>query len=191
MSIKVILNLIVLSCAVVGLSSNDKSESQKQAPPNLSGTWKLDKSKGNYVKYSRLKPDADLILVISHVEPEIKVARKSVWRGQEHVQELTYYSDGRGEVSRTFIDNIEGKSKTKWEANRLVSRFSVSLKQGLGSLDVLQEWKVSADGKTLTQIQRIQQTSLPRPSSPDSAIIARILNQMGPSEIKRVFNRIS
>ncbi|HKC64903.1 MAG TPA: hypothetical protein VKB86_14770 [Pyrinomonadaceae bacterium] len=187
--IAILLSLAVTMC--VAQNGNDKSG--KQSRPDLSGTWKLDKSKGNYVAYSGLKPDAELILVISHNEPEIKVTRKSVWQGQERVQEWTYYSDGRGEVGHTIIDGKEGESKTKWEGDKLVSRFSISLGGGRTrvSVEVTQELKVSANGKVLTQTERMQQAgwppqSLPQRGGPSSGTII-----VGPSEIKRVFNRIS
>jgi hypothetical protein len=191
---KVVICLIVLSYTVLCPGSNVRNKSQKKGPPDLSGTWRLDKSKGNYVKYGGLKPETDLILIISHADPEIKVTRKSIWEGQQRIQEMTYYSDGRGETGSTFIGSLEGKSISKWDGNKFVTRFSATSKNGgWGSVTfyVIQEWKLSADGKTLTQTERTQQTSLPEPSRLNPNISTEILKLMSPREIKRMFKRIS
>ncbi|HEX6189083.1 MAG TPA: hypothetical protein VFZ40_13475 [Pyrinomonadaceae bacterium] len=184
---------MILLSAVFGLTPVQSVTLQPK--PDFSGTWELDKSKGNYVKISGLKPEANLILVISHAEPQIKVTRRLLWNGREDLQEVNYYPDGRGEFSRTFINESEGKSKTKWKGKKLVTEFSVTLKnEKLGDLkyDVIQEWKLSADGKTLTQTQRAFNFSPPPSglSSPNS-LLKTIDPGAGAEEIKRVFNRIS
>lgn len=197
---KAIVSSIVLSCAITSLAASSKNLSQLQKP-NLSGTWKLDKSKGNYVKYARLKSQDDLMLLISHVDPEIKVVHKLIKNGKQDTRELIYYSDGRGETGYTFMDDSPGKSKTTWRGNKLVSRFFVNL-NGRGAtvtFEVVQEWKLSADGKTLTQTQTVRQTNLPITtaggSSREATIaeeLSRNLNQSLPAnEIVRVFNRLS
>lgn len=187
-----ICSLIVLS-AVFGLTPVQSAPLQSR--PDFSGTWKLDKSKGNYVEISGLKPEADLILVISHAEPQIKVTRKLLWNGREDLQETNYYADGRGEFSRTFINESESKSKTKWNGKKVVTEFSVTLKnEKLGEIkyDVIQEWKLSADGKTLTQTQRAFNFSgPPYLLSPPSGLFKTPESMSPGEEIKRVFTRIS
>lgn len=189
---KEVICLAVLSFTLLCPGSNIGNGSQKKAPPDLSGTWQLEKSKGNYVKYSGLKPEADLILIIFHADPEIKVTRKSLWRGEERIQELIYYSDERGERGSTFINGLEGKSRSRWDGNKFVTRFTATSKnigRGGVNFDVIQEWKLSDDGKTLTQTEWAKQTSVPGKLSSD--ITYEILKHMGPTEIKRVFKRIS
>jgi hypothetical protein len=192
---KVAISLIVLCCVAWSFGSNVENESSLQKrPPDLSGTWKLDKSKGNYVKYSGLKPDADFILIVSHAEPEIKVTRKSIWGGQEQTQEMTYYSDGRGEIGRRFIGNSEGKSKSEWDGDKFVTRFSITSEhagQRRVSFDVIQEWKMSADGKTLTQTERVNQPISTGSINPGSGPMHGNLIVVFPSELKRVFHRAS
>jgi hypothetical protein len=193
---KVIVGVIVLFCAVIGLGSNGRNESQKKGARNLSGAWKLDKSKGNYLEYSGLKPQADLILVISHVEPEIKITRKLIWEGQESIQESIYYSDGRGEVSRTLVANMEGKSKTRWSGDKLVSRISAynkNIGRGKIKVDVIQEWKLSDDGNRLTQIERFPLSDFPgqvNARGSRASIQPGTVVRVYPNEIERVFNRI-
>jgi hypothetical protein len=191
---KAFISLIVLCSTALCLGSNVRNEFQKKRPSDLSGTWRLDKSKGNYVKYSGLKPDADLILIISHVEPEIKVTRKSIWGGQEQTQEMTYYSDGRGETGRRLIGSSEGKSKSAWDGDKFVTRFSITSEitaRGRISYDVIQEWKLSSDGKTLTQTEMINPTSSTGSINPRSGTMHENLIVVFPSEIKRVFHRTS
>ena len=188
-----ICSLIVLS-AVFGLTPVQSAPLQSR--PDFSGTWKLDKSKGNYVKISGLKPEADFILVISHAEPQIRVTRKLLWNGREDLQEVNYYADGSGEFSRTFITESESKSKTKWNGKKLVTEFTVTLKnERLGDFkyDVIQEWKLSADGKTLTQTERAFNFSGPpfMLSPPHPLLKSNTNPGSGIEEIKRVFNRIS
>jgi hypothetical protein len=186
--------LLVSCCAAMCLGAGAGVKAQKKAPPDLSGVWKLDKSKGNYAKYSGLKPDADLILVVSHAEPEIKVVRRSIWAGQERVQEAVYYSDGRGETSRTFMGSAEHKSKSEWDGDRLVTRFSYPSKgpgRGTFTYEVTQEWKLSADGETLTQTERVRQTGTPLTTRPGSGPIPGVTNLVFPEKVTRVFRRIS
>jgi hypothetical protein len=189
---RIIVVLIFLCCAVSGPGSNAQNEAQKKGTPDLSGTWKLDRSKGNYARYSGLKPDADLLLIISQAGPEIKVTRKSLWRGQERVLEATYYGDGRGEVASTFLGSSENKSQSSWEGNKFVTRFSVTSEtrvRGRITYEVTQEWKLSADGKTLTQTETIKPASLTSMARPVLGPISEGGVFVFPGEIKRVFNR--
>jgi hypothetical protein len=186
--------LIILSCAGVCSGSGNGPEPQKKPKPDFGGTWKLDRSKGNYAKTTGLKPGAELVLVISQVDPEIRVTRKLTWKGDERVQQLTYYSDGRGETNPSLVTMDEAKSKTRWSGNKLVLSYSFSA----GSagrraiiLDVTEEWKLSADGKTLTQTQRTSQDLSNLPGVGATGIPRSIFIQAIPTEIKKVFTRIS
>lgn len=188
MSKKVFISLIVISCTVLFTGSNARSKSQKKGPPDLTGTWKLDKSKGHYNRLTGPKTDADadLILTILHVEPEIKVTRKLVREGREHfLPELTYYSDGRGETGYALAEPLEGKSKSKWEGNKLVTKFTA---RGKASYEIVQEWRLSEDGNTLTQTEKARLTSFVNDSSLEIKSVAR--NEMSVSQSKMVFRRI-
>jgi hypothetical protein len=146
------------------------------------------------VRYSGLKPDADLLLIISHVEPEIRVTRKSLWRGQEHLREATYYSDGRGETASKFLSDSENKSKSGWEGDKFVTQFSVAFEthgRGRGSYEVRQEWQLSADGKTLTQTERIVRPISTTMASQGLNSILQGAVLIFPGEVKSVFHRVS
>jgi hypothetical protein len=185
---KVMISLVVISCIVLCIGSNAKSKSQKKGPPDLTGIWKLDKSKGHYNRLSGPKTDtdADLILTISHVEPEIKVIRKLIREGQERIlQELIYYSDGKGETGYALVAPLEGKSKSKWDGNKLMTKFTA---RGKEIYEVIQEWSLSADGNTLTQTEKARLTSVVSDSSLEIKSVAR--NEMSVTESKMVFHRI-
>jgi hypothetical protein len=188
---KVIISLLVLSFIVMCFGANGRSRDNKQDKPNFSGTWKLDRTRGNYVSRASLKPEDDLMLVISHAEPEIKVIRKFIKGGQKQIQDLTYYSDCRGEVGYTFIDRKKSKSKTEWEGAAIVSRFSVPLESTSREdtyVNVTESWVLSDDGKTLTQTQQFQISKKSR-SSLDSQLPRIPMPQITETQI--FFNRVS
>lgn len=187
---------IVLAVAAASLATAGK-DSPKSQTPNLSGTWKLERSKGNYASYAQLRKQDDLTLLISHADPEIRVISKLLKNGNENTLELTYYTDGRGELGHTFIGDLHGKSITGWRGNKLVSRFSVNAGPGPKvPLDVVQEWKLSRDGKTLTQSQILRQTEVRTSGGSSSEALiaeemARIyVRSLGDNEITRDFTRV-
>ncbi len=80
-----------------------------------------------------------------------------------------YYSDGRGETNPTIMflstgtdmnrqgtDKDTTKSKTSWSGNKLVTRTTLSnLIAGRRlEFEVVDEWKLSKDGKVLTQTSK-------------------------------------
>ena len=74
------------------------------------------------------------------------------------------------------------KSKTKWQHDRIVTRTSVESRVGGMRLQylVVDEWKISADGKLLTQTSRIQgdpdtvPSFIPSPSPDDKRVYVLI-----------------
>jgi len=138
-------------------------------------------------------------LTISITDPEVKIICKRIENGEEKTRELIYHADGRTETARTFYGDHEGKAKTSWHENKLVSNFLIDLKDrhGTVSANVTQEWKVSSDGKALTSTQTFRQSEIPvraiGGSSREAELAAeqaRILSQLLPtSEIVTVFER--
>ena len=133
------------------------------AKPDLSGTWAFDRSRSNVGKTSSVNSE----IKISHHDPELKIHRTININGQPDQRELIYYTDGRGETNPTTIwlstspdpkspHPAETKSKTKWNGDRVVIRSKLRLMAGIHAIeeDVVDEWKLSADGKTLTQTTR-------------------------------------
>jgi len=168
----------------------------KQKPtkikPDFSGTWLLDRAKGNVG--SSATPDQPL--KIAHHDPELKISRMIPGNGQVTAHDFVYYTDGRGETNPTLValststdvnrsdhDNDISKSRTTWSGNKLVTRSTVrSLIGGhLLEFEIIDAWKLSADGKSLTQNSRTvfqQDTS------------GAIFVPGAEPEIKRVFNRV-
>lgn len=163
--------LLLLACAGLTAAQGKK---EGKPHPDLSGTWRIDKSKSDYGEFSdRPLSKADATLVITHRDPELKVRRTLSLNGQEEVKEFTSYTDERGETNQATIGVGEVKSKTKWDGDRVVvSEAHVTRRSQSGpyELNVTQRWQVSSDGKTLTNTTTIS-------------------NQMGAQQIKLVYRR--
>jgi len=111
--------LLLLAC-VPYFAANARTSHQKQARPNLSGTWTMEQSK---TKESILNPP-ELTLIIAHQEPEIRIKRRFTLGGRQQEQDLIYYTDRRGESNVTLGGGKnKSDSRTKWERDRLVIRY--------------------------------------------------------------------
>ncbi len=145
---------MIAACAI---ASGQGGKSQTK--PDLSGTWAFDAAHSNVTPASIVNAG----IKISHHDPEFKVFRTITVNGNEEQKELTYYTDGRGETNPAthwissspdakLPQSAETKSKTKWSGNRIVTRFSLRTTEGIHVVEqeVVDEWKLSADGKTLT-----------------------------------------
>lgn len=144
--------VFLLMCASLALAQDNKP---KDAKPDFSGTWTFDRSKSNLGPLARTGlANAEVMLVITHKEPELKILRKINLNGNTGNQEFTYYSDGRGETNPASIGNGEVKSKTKWDKMKLESKSSTSFQlRGGGDTfhtDTAERRELSQDGKTLT-----------------------------------------
>lgn len=165
---KLILLLWAMSFVLV-CSAQDK-KSAAQTSPDLTGTWERNLSRSK--RGNRGVGTAVVRLIISHKEPELKVTRQSDSIGKETITNSVYYTDGRGEKNVTGFSavvslglpyeniepnkggskNLEVRSKTKWEGDKLVSRYSMNFAiQGRRvDIDVAEKRELSPDGKTLT-----------------------------------------
>ncbi len=154
----------ILIC-VVGTAPAQQKQKTVKSKPDLTGTWLLDPSRSN-VGSSRT-PDRPL--KITHHDPELKITCRVEYNGQVTGQDLIYYSDGRGETNPTTMflststdmnpqghDKDVTKSKTTWSGNKLVTRSTLrSLIAGrVLEFDIIDEWKLSQDSKTLRQTSR-------------------------------------
>jgi hypothetical protein len=132
-------------------SSIAQSNKAAIASPDFSGTWVLDKSKSKLGEGGHGAAYISTALEISHREPELKVIRKFGRNGREQSEELTYYTDGRGE-SHPFAYTISGlKTKTKWDKARLTTKWTWSSDIGNDSLftDISERRELSADKRVL------------------------------------------
>lgn len=123
------------------------AQAQIKSKPNLSGTWIVDASKSE--KTSNPLEDSETSVTIQQNDPEVKLLRTL---GSFTVTSI-YFSDGRGETYKDPATGHELKSKTKWDGDKLVTRYT-GRRIGIGtvtSMDIIEEWRLSKDGKTLTK----------------------------------------
>jgi hypothetical protein len=133
--------------------------------PDLTGTWLLDRTRSNVGPSAR--PEQPL--KIAHHDPELRITHMIMDNGQLTGRDFVYYTDGRGETNPTTMylssgtdmnpqghDKDVTKSKTTWRGNKLVTRSILRSVIGGRPLEfaVIDEWKLSSDGKTLTQSSR-------------------------------------
>lgn len=182
-----IFGFIISLCA-----STNSQNSKSPAKPDFSGTWLLDTKKSNA---GALTTRPDLPITISHQDPEFKMVTSSEVSGQIRKHEFTYFTDGRGETNEATsvitsnpsgfkpedLRNKTTESKTKWSGNKIVtrSRYKVNVPGGsFLEFEQVDEWKLSNDGKILTQTSRVNLESSNTAFFPANA-----------PEKKRVFNR--
>jgi hypothetical protein len=185
-----IICFFVMAGTFVGPAQGKGSKST-QTKPDFSGNWLLDSKKSSPGKSD--KPDNPIR--ISHREPEFRITRTSESDGKTVERESVYFTDGRGETNPATAllttnprDVKPGdvakeltKSKTKWSGNRLVTRSSLRLLVAghVIEYELIDEWRLSADGKVLTQTSRVvfQQS--------DTVFLPAMV-----PETKRAYNRI-
>lgn len=145
-----------------------KSQTKSQTKPDLSGSWLLDQKKSND---SGLTTRPDLPIRIAHDDPEFRVTRPSESKGQIVERNFTYFTDGRGETNQATsglttnpsaaqADRLKtrvAESKTKWSGKKIVTRMPLRLNVGghVVEYEQIDEWKLSEDGKVLTQTSRL------------------------------------
>jgi hypothetical protein len=121
---------------------------QSPVPAELGGTWKLNRDKSELQDDYRYAVSRDeQSLTIDQHEPEVRINRRYASGDANSV----IYTDGRSANNRdTNGDTIT--SNTKWEGKKLISRYAIHrlFNGNSETVDVIDEWTVSSDGKTLT-----------------------------------------
>jgi hypothetical protein len=156
----------VLICALGATGTQAQPKQKVTSPkPDFSGSWQLDTAKSNVGP----SVTSDQPLKITHHDPELRVTRMVANNGQVTGRDFVYYTDGRGETNPTIVflstgtdmnrqgrDKDVTKSKTTWTSNKLVTRSIVrSLIGGqVLEFEIIDEWKLASNGKTLTQSSR-------------------------------------
>jgi hypothetical protein len=182
-----------LCFAVVALASPLSAQNKPAKPkPDLTGTWLLDVKKSNSVG---LTTRPDLPIKSSHEDPELRITLTSESNGQLVERQFVYFTDGRGEENQATamlttnpsvpprdLQKERTKSTTRWSGNKIVTRSLLQLLAGgrVVEFELVDEWKLSSDGKTLTQTTRTVYLQ----SSGGAFIPA-----MAPDK-KRVYNRV-
>lgn len=150
-----LLSVLLLLVSVTLVAAQGERRKDGKNHPDLTGTWVLDKSKSDFGPFqSSPVVKADVTLVISHREPELKITRRASLNGRSETQELAYYTDERGEKNPSVFGKVGLESKTKWEGTRLVARSVVMRRSASGEpirIESVERWQLSSDGRTLTQ----------------------------------------
>jgi hypothetical protein len=126
-----------------------------KARPDFSGTWELDRSKSDFGPFGgRPLAKADSTIVVTHRDPELKIARTLRMNGREETREFVYYTDGRGETNPAAFGGPALKTQTKWEGERVWAYAKTTWPARDGrpavELETTQRWHLSSGGRTLT-----------------------------------------
>ena len=138
-------SIIVFTCAML---ASAQGQPVKKASPDLSGTWKLNSQKSDLADdYRYALSLGEESVSISVQNPEVKVTRRYSFGESNSI----LYTDGRTASNRDTTGE-PFKSSAKWDGRRLVSRYALhrSFRGNPETVDVIDEWTVSNDGKTLT-----------------------------------------
>lgn len=158
------LSTFTLIVVLLMSSAATHAQPKSKTKPDLTGSWLLDQKKSNS---AGLTSRPDLPLKISHHDPEFRVVLSGVSNGQIVEREFVYFTDGRGEENQATslltanpsaikpddLKNKITKSKTKWSGKKIVtrSRLRTDVAGHFIEFEQVDEWKVSDDGKVLTQ----------------------------------------
>jgi hypothetical protein len=147
--------LLIPVLALAGQNSRNK--------PDLSGTWKCVDSPKQSVY-------AGSALVIAHQEPQIKMSRRVVVKGQTAIADLVFFSDARGDtnVASDWLPRDDTYkngpvSVTNWDGHKLTTKYSVlgeyreqpSGVMRTGTIETTDSWELSKDGNKLTQTRTV------------------------------------
>ncbi len=162
---------------------------------DISGKWLLDRSKSNAGDFGK----RDTPVVIVYNEPELRITRTLERNGQTLERDFVYYTDGRGETNMALIllttntrdvtaedlDKEVIKSKTTRQRDKIVIRAIRRNMTGthVFEYEMVDEWKLSSDGKTLTQTSRMI-------FRPDVSSRSVFVPANRPDD-KRVYNRVN
>jgi hypothetical protein len=155
----------ILICGFGTTRAVAQGQQNTKTKPDFTGTWLLDRKKSN--AGASTKPDQPL--KIAHRDPELRITHIVESIGQATALDLVYYTDGRGETNPATIflspgtdmnrpghDKDVSRSKSTWTRNKLIIRSTLRSLIGGRQLEfeVIDEWKLSADLKSLTQTSR-------------------------------------
>lgn len=116
---------------------------QTPARPNFTGTWAMDPAKS---ELGEMPATTSHVLTIVHKEPNITIDREVDGRKDS----APFRTDG---VETSFKAECCGelKSSGRWEGTTLMRR--------VGNENITQNdaWTLSADGKTLTIVRKVEQ----------------------------------
>ena len=169
----------LLIASLLAACAGASASAQVKSKPDLSGVWLVDQSKSE--KTNSPLEDSEISVTIQQNEPEIKMVR----RYQMTSLVINYFTDGREISTKKLIASDVLKATTKWDGDKLVNR-TLTRRIVMGrsvDMDVVEEWKLSKDGKTLTKKIII---IFPR-NAPDKVNAVPVARPT--EEFKKVYNR--
>lgn len=180
---KSIILCVCLAASLAGVSSAQVGKGKAERP-DFSGTWKLDRAASEFGGARSIWKN-DTTLVITHRDPELRVTRTlTLGDGRQETKELVYYTDGRKETNPMAFGAGRFETQTKWEGGKVVTYASYgppSRRFAGDWSDATFKWRLSDDGRTLTQTI----LSSMRPSVGPSSV-ADTIN----TEVKLVYRRV-
>lgn len=115
----------LLSTMTFGLGLQTKTNHPAQPRPDLSGKWILDLGKSKLGRERMPLKITSVTLLISQEESMLRLNETTDYEGLQITEEMTCYTDERGETNRTPIRSMAMKSKTRWKGLQLVTRTSI------------------------------------------------------------------
>jgi hypothetical protein len=159
--------LITCSLLCAPAAAAQKADAERL---DLTGTWALDRGKSDFGPFADSPVvRAEVTLTVAHEGPELKISRRETHDGRERTTELSYYTDGRGELNPSTLGRVGVKSTTKVDGRKVVATSTLTRRGADGkpsTLETTDTWQLSADGRVLTQttaisygggVQRIRQ----------------------------------
>jgi hypothetical protein len=151
--------LWLITIATISFAHQSGNTPQQRPKADLSGRWTLDLTKSTLAKDQK-EGLTKYVLTILQRETDIKIVRTIRRSGQESVDELVYYTDGRADP-RLASQNIY--VKTTWRKNKLYQRITSSIGSPFLSFQTVteDEWRLSNDGRTLTRTVHTSSSGMP------------------------------
>jgi len=155
--------VVLLPICLIACVSICFGQSNKTAPLDLSGTWEFDAARSHF-EHSKSPPEQ---IKITYQDPKLIIRRKVNINGVPEERDLIYYTDGRGETNPTTSWVSTGPngdsyrptlttSKTTLSKDKIVTRSLSRTYAGAAivEFEIIEEFRVSSDGKTLTKTSR-------------------------------------
>ena len=145
--------LAIVFMTVVVTSANSLTTARtSDVIPNIAGSWEFDRKLSS--KHESISKLPDMLYVISQNGTMLKVQRIVTVGKKQRVQELTYFTDGRGEKNPLIYGGEKRKSKTSIADGKIISTYKLSWwassTHEYYNQPAQDTWEVSKDGETLT-----------------------------------------
>jgi hypothetical protein len=189
---KLIIALLVLWCAQLDFAHGNQAKFVKTLTPDLSGAWKLNRAKSDLGDDNRYELSLNEVgITILHHDPDLNLTRRFRAAKSDTESKWLFHTNGSGETNPGITAREVIKSNTKWEGKKLVSRYllhrEIAWSHGtVDSVDVVDEWSLSDDGKILTlktTLRYMQRGTDAEHSPPFKGYVPRLW-------LKRVYDRV-